>query len=80
VIFVLGQAVPGENSGVVFLHDTSLPLKWHKGTGPAAFPTYFPHMQADGVLPDDIFHESVHQFGDPSIFYEDDEVKDTKKK
>jgi large subunit ribosomal protein L3 len=80
VIYVTGQSVPGETNSVVYLHDTLLPLKWHKEKGPEAFPTYFPHLHEDGALPDDIFHGSVHQFSEPSIAYIDDEAKDAKKK
>ncbi|XP_065353618.1 large ribosomal subunit protein uL3m [Cloeon dipterum] len=78
VIFVKGQSVPGGQNSVVFLHDTLLPLKWRK-TSPEAFPTYFPHLQEGDSLPVDIYHESVHNFADPSIMYEDEEVKDAKK-
>ncbi|XP_059471364.1 large ribosomal subunit protein uL3m [Neocloeon triangulifer] len=78
VIFVRGQAIPGGQNGIVFLHDTLLPLKWHK-TSPKAFPTYFPQTQEEAPLAD-IYHQDLHNFAAPSILYEDDEKPDEKKK
>jgi large subunit ribosomal protein L3 len=80
VIYVLGQSVPGGTNGVVYLHDTILPLKWHKDKGPANFPTFMPTQLDENGLPEDIFEDSIHQFAEPSITFVDDEVKDPKKK
>ncbi|CAG4944184.1 unnamed protein product [Colias eurytheme] len=65
VIWTLGVAIPGETGAMCYIYDTILPLK--KLKTPPAFPTQ-PHV--DG-LPLEYYDESIHQFDQPTITYEE---------
>ncbi|GBP87001.1 39S ribosomal protein L3, mitochondrial [Eumeta japonica] len=65
VLWTLGVAIPGETGAMCYLFDTVLPLRRHKE--PPPFPTHPP--SAD--LPIEYIHESVHDFSDPTITFED---------
>lgn len=61
VLFVIGQAIPGETNSIVTIYDTLLPRR-----KPAAlkFPT---HLSSDEALPENIYTEGIHAFSDPTI-------------
>ncbi|CAH1109181.1 unnamed protein product [Psylliodes chrysocephalus] len=65
VLWVTGQAIPGETNSICFIYDSKLPLR--KPEKPLPFPTYLEKVDDD--TPEDQYDESVHQFGDPSIVY-----------
>lgn len=64
VMWVLGQAIPGETNSIVSVFDTKLPLRKPKAALP--FPTYVGSLKE---LPEDIYDEGIHQFTDPPIVY-----------
>lgn len=66
VLWVSGQAIPGNTNSIVYVFDTKLPLR--KPSKPVPFPTFLEEI--DENTPDDIFDESIHNFADPTIFYE----------
>lgn len=63
VLYVSGQAIPGETNSIVTIYDTVLPLRQPKDALP--FPT---RIDAEN-LPEDIFDEEIHQFNEPSIMF-----------
>lgn len=65
VLYVSGQAIPGETNSVVYVFDTVLPLR--KPTKPLPFPTYLGLDETE--LPEDIYDEEVHRFSDPTILF-----------
>lgn len=65
VLYVSGPAIPGETNSIVYVYDSLLPLK--KPKNPLPFPTYL--GLSDEAPPEDIYDESVHQFSDPTIVY-----------
>ncbi|XP_054283041.1 39S ribosomal protein L3, mitochondrial [Macrosteles quadrilineatus] len=65
ILYVRGVGVPGPVNGYVYIFDTVLPLRKRKEK-PAAFPTFYPE-DLEEPLPEDLFHESLHMFSDPSI-------------
>lgn len=67
VLWVSGQAIPGETNSVVYVFDTKLPLR--KATEPVPFPTFLGPPRDDE--PEDLFHTSVHSFTDPTIVYKE---------
>lgn len=62
VLFVTGQAIPGETNSFCTVHDTQLPLKRPKE--PLPFPT-------DSTEPteDDLWADDMHDFKNPSITF-----------
>lgn len=66
ILWVLGKGIPGETNNVVQLFDTVLPLK--KLKEPPVFPTYFPTGEG---LPEELFVDDLHEFGNPTIEFED---------
>ncbi|CAG7733062.1 unnamed protein product [Allacma fusca] len=68
VIYVQGGSVSGETNNFVTIRDTFLPRKRFPEAPP--FPTYYPE-EAQEPLPDDIFDPTLHNFSEPSIYYED---------
>lgn len=77
MIYVHGPAVPGVNNNYVTIHDCYVPKKCHKETDPPPFPTYYPE-DAEEPLPENIFHENIHNFSDPTLKFEDEDSKDKK--
>ncbi|KAJ8921075.1 hypothetical protein NQ315_015871 [Exocentrus adspersus] len=65
VLWVSGQAIPGETNSIVYVYDTKLPLR--APTKPLPFPTYL--QELDESMPEDVYDESVHVFSDPTIFF-----------
>lgn len=65
VLYVSGQAIPGETNSVVYIYDTVLPLR--KPSKPIPFPTYLGLSGEEP--PEDIYDEKVHPFSDPTILY-----------
>lgn len=65
VLYVSGQAIPGETNSIVYVFDTVLPLR--KPKHPLPFPTYL--GLNDETPPEDIYDEEVHKFSDPTIVY-----------
>nr|XP_022901018.1 39S ribosomal protein L3, mitochondrial [Onthophagus taurus] len=65
VLWVTGQAIPGETNSIVTIYDSLLPLRKPKKALP--FPTLIDPQNAD--FPEDIFDEDVHCFDSPSIEY-----------
>lgn len=63
-LWVSGHAIPGNVNGLVYIYDTLLPLKRNENTH---FPTF---KGIEEELPEDIFHDDVHQFKDPTIIFE----------
>ncbi|KZC04520.1 39S ribosomal protein L3, mitochondrial [Dufourea novaeangliae] len=67
VIWVLGPNIPGETNTMCYLYDSMLFTK--RPVSPH-FPTYFPN--SDDTLPENLYAEDVHAFGDPTIEYTPD--------
>ena len=67
VLYVSGQAIPGETNSIVKVFDSILPLR--KPTKPVPFPTY---LATDEDLPEDMYIEEIHKFGDPTIEYKEE--------
>ncbi|XP_057671628.1 39S ribosomal protein L3, mitochondrial [Diorhabda carinulata] len=65
VIWVKGQAIPGETNCVCYVYDSKLPLR--KPKNPLPFPTYLGGV--DENEPEDIYHESIHPFSEPTIVF-----------
>lgn len=65
VMWVSGQAIPGETNSIVTIYDTVLLLR--KPKNPLPFPTYLPNELED--LPEEIYDEEIHKFGDDTILY-----------
>lgn len=66
VLWTLGVGIPGETGALCYLYDTVLPLKKHKSSPP--FPTHQPREET----PLEYYDETVHQFGQASITFEED--------
>ncbi|VEN58509.1 unnamed protein product [Callosobruchus maculatus] len=64
VLWVSGQAIPGETNSIVYIYDTKLPLR--KPEKPLPFPTF---IEPTDNLPEDIYDESIHSFVEPSIMH-----------
>lgn len=64
VLWVSGQAIPGEVNSLVNIYDTKLPLRLPKDL---PFPTYWDTENDD--LIEDIYDEEVHQFSESTILY-----------
>jgi large subunit ribosomal protein L3 len=63
-MWVSGHAVPGDVNGLVYIYDTVLPLRKVKEP-------HFPTFNGDeSKVPEDWYDEEVHQFGEPTIFFE----------
>lgn len=67
VIWVMAQNVPGELYSLCYLYDTVLP---HKQNTSPHFPTYLPPNENGTELPDNLYADDVHAFGDPTIVFE----------
>lgn len=67
VIYVLGQAIPGENGEFVKLFDTKTVSKRFE-TSPRFFPTCYPEDYSN--LEEEEYSADVHKFQDPSISYD----------
>lgn len=65
VIWVLGQAIPGETNSLVQVYDTLLPRRKRKD--PPCFPTYIPN---EDQLPDELLDDEVHPFDAPTIEFQ----------
>lgn len=65
VLWVSGQAIPGETNSICYIYDTVLPLR--KPMDPVPFPTYL--GLGDEPVPEDIYDKEIHQFSEPSIVY-----------
>jgi large subunit ribosomal protein L3 len=63
-MWVSGYSIPGNPNSLVYIYDTAL---LHKRPNPPHFPTFTGN---DAELPEDIYDDQVHQFGEPTIFYE----------
>lgn len=64
VLWVSGQAIPGEVNTLVNIYDTKLPLRFPKDL---PFPTYLDTENDD--LIEDIYDEEVHPFSETTILY-----------
>lgn len=73
VMWVSGLSIPGETNSICYVFDTMLPLKRKLLKPP--YPTCFEDPDPNAV---DIWSEELHDFRDPTIFYEPEEVS-TKK-
>lgn len=65
VIWTLGVGIPGETGTMCYLFDTILPLKKLKSSPP--FPTHIP----SGDLPLEYIDESIHDFINSSISFDE---------
>ncbi|KAK0082156.1 hypothetical protein PV325_010999 [Microctonus aethiopoides] len=65
VIWVLGQAIPGETNSLVQVYDTLLPRRKRKVA--PYFPTYIPN---EDELPDELLDDEVHPFDAPTIEFQ----------
>ncbi|XP_076647321.1 mitochondrial ribosomal protein L3 [Halictus rubicundus] len=63
VLWVLGHNIPGETNNILYLYDTILP---HRRCTSPNFPTYLANQDED-TLPENLYAEDVHPFGDPTI-------------
>ncbi|ENN76192.1 hypothetical protein HUJ04_002338 [Dendroctonus ponderosae] len=67
VLWVSGQAIPGETNSIVYVYDTQLPTKTPQK--PLPFPTFFENENE--TAPEDIFDEEVHSFADSTILFDE---------
>ncbi|XP_066151893.1 large ribosomal subunit protein uL3m [Euwallacea fornicatus] len=67
VLWVSGQAIPGETNSIVYIYDTILPLR--KPQKDLPFPTFF-DLNNENVV-EDIYDDQIHQFSDPTILYDE---------
>lgn len=65
VMWVSGVAIPGETNSICYVFDTSLPLK--RQLIKPLMPTFLGELD-DSVT--DYWADDVHNFKDPTIFYE----------
>ncbi|XP_060518564.1 large ribosomal subunit protein uL3m [Cylas formicarius] len=65
VLYVSGQAIPGETNSLVYIYDTKLPLR--KPQNPVPFPTYLGESNEDDS--DDVYDEAVHVFSSESTIF-----------
>lgn len=72
VLWVQGSAIPGETNGIVYLYDSMILSRKHTSSPP--FPTY---IEDDGTGTDtnDIWCEEIHNFKDPTILFNVEEIK-----
>nr|XP_018914189.1 PREDICTED: 39S ribosomal protein L3, mitochondrial isoform X1 [Bemisia tabaci] len=78
VIYIRGQASPGNVGDLMYMFDTILPLRRRKADEAPPFPTFFPH-KLEEALPDDLYIDDMHQFNEPTIQYEPEKVEKKKK-
>lgn len=64
-MWVSGHSIPGHPNQHVYIYDTKLPLRQPKE--PLLYPTF---LGDDSQLPEDIYDDAVHQYGDATILYE----------
>lgn len=67
ILWVTGHNVPGELNNILYVFDTMLPLKRTIIQPP--FPS---SLESKESQPSDMFAEKYHDFGSPTIFYEDE--------
>uniref|UniRef100_A0A1B6D6R8 Large ribosomal subunit protein uL3m n=2 Tax=Clastoptera arizonana TaxID=38151 RepID=A0A1B6D6R8_9HEMI len=67
VLYLQGLGIPGETNKIVYIYDTLLPLRKLK-EAPKNFPTYAPE-DSEEQLPENLYHENVHQFTEPTITF-----------
>ena len=80
ILYVAGGKTPGPTHGYTMIYDTKLRHKRaHFVNDPPHMPTFYPDLDADEPLPEEISHESLFDYDSPSIEYEDEE-KDKKVK
>lgn len=65
ILWVTGHNIPGELNNIIYVFDTMLPTKRNIIQPP--FPTNMKEIQ-----PLDMYAEKYHDFGNPTIFYEDE--------
>lgn len=65
VMWVTGQAIPGETNSIVYIYDSKLPLR--KPTTALPFPTFYGAVEPS--TPEDIYEENIHKFSDPPIMF-----------
>lgn len=70
--------MPGINGNYCTIYDCYIPKKNHKEDNPPPFPTFYPE-DIEEPLPENIFHEDLHNFSDPSITIKDDEASESKR-
>lgn len=63
-MWVTGHGIAGDPNGLVYIYDTVLPLR---KTKEPHFPTFAGN---EAELPEDIYADGVHNFSEPTIFYE----------
>lgn len=76
IIWVKGQAVPGENGKWVYIFDSKIVDKQPSVKNPPPFPTYFPKEGEE--LPENIYHPKYHAFDAPTIIFEETEEEKRK--
>lgn len=64
-MWVSGHSIAGQPNQFVYIYDTVLPNRQPKE--PYPLPTF---LGDESQLPEDIYDEKVHPFGDPTIFFE----------
>ncbi|XP_023240348.1 39S ribosomal protein L3, mitochondrial-like [Centruroides sculpturatus] len=74
VIWVQGPAVPGSTHAFVYIFDSSVKDWCHTEESHPPFPTYFPD-DAKEPLPEELYDKELHNFSDPTITFENVEVK-----
>lgn len=76
IIWVKGQAVPGDNGDWVYLFDSKIVEKRATIDNHPPFPTYFSKDKED--LPEDIYHTKIQPFDAPTIIFEETEEEKRK--
>lgn len=66
ILWVTGHNIPGELNNIIYVFDTMLPNKRSIVQPP------FPTNLNDDVQSVDMYAGKYHDFGNPTIFYEDE--------
>lgn len=69
VMWVSGDNIPGETNSLCYIFDTILPLRLPKTAPP------YPTAPEVDDLPEEMFHEELHDFLQPTITFEPEDKK-----
>lgn len=73
VMWVTGSGIAGETNNMVYIFDSMLPLRRHKTAPP--FPTCSTKEDDEDSLPENIWHEDLHDFTENTIVFKPDVEK-----
>ncbi|KAL5021259.1 hypothetical protein ScPMuIL_000414 [Solemya velum] len=72
ILYVVSTSVPGPTNCYVRVYDTVLPNRIRATKEPPPMPTCYPEDISD-ELPEELFHEDLFRFTEPSISYAEEE-------